>query len=141
MKKFMPVIYAIIVGGICALFLFKKVESVNSLALDGNATAVQIGVFTKRENAVNMTVKLGGIVIEDDGLYRVYYSVLSKGENIDYITKKLKEKGINYYLKRITLNNNLLEKIKKYDGLMENTNDDIKEEINSQALKAYEDHS
>lgn len=140
MKKYIPVIGAVLVGIICALFLFKKVEKVNSLALDGNATAVQIGVFTKKENAKAMAIKYGGIVMEDDDLYRVFYSVLSKNKNIEFITNKLKEKNINYYLKRITLNADMLEKIKKYDSLMENASDDIKEEINSQALKAYEDY-
>lgn len=139
MKKIFPVLLAVVVGGICALFLFKRVESVNSLVLDGNATAVQIGVFTKEENAKSMAIKYGGIVKKDEELFRVYYSVLSKEKNINYITKLLKEKGINYYLKRITLKESELEKLNKYESLMEKANNEMKSQVNSQMLKAYEE--
>lgn len=139
MKKIFPVLLAVVVGGICALFLFKRVESVNSLVLDGNATAVQIGVFTKEENAKAMAIKYGGIVKKDEDLFRVYYSVLSKEKNINYITKLLKEKGINYYLKRITLKESELEKLNKYESLMEKANNEMKSQVNSQMLKAYEE--
>ncbi len=139
MKKVFPVLLAVIVGGVCAFFLFKKVESVNSLSLEGNATAIQIGVFTRQENAKAMAIKYGGIVKEDSGLFRVYYSVLSKKENIDYITEKLKEKGINYYLKRITVSENVLNELDKYETLMESTKDEVKMDVNSKALRAYEE--
>lgn len=141
MKKFFPVILAISVGGICAFLLFRKMETVTSLKLDGNATAIQIGVFTKEDNASSMAIKYGGIVKEDEGLYRVYYSVLSKKKNIDYITKELKEKGINYYLRRITLDKDTLDELEKYENLMEKTDDTVKSDVNLRALKAYQELS
>ena len=51
MKKFKPVVFAIIIGCICALVLFKQVESDTLVQVEGNAVAIQIGVFTKEEKS------------------------------------------------------------------------------------------
>lgn len=139
MKKISPVVLAVLVGCACALFLFRKVEEKTVTHIEGNAVAVQIGVFTKKENALKMSENYGGIVTEDDGLYRVYYSVLSKDDNINFITKYLNEVGISYYLKKITLSDEMLNKMSEYETLMEKTNDKAKMTVNDELLKIYED--
>lgn len=138
MKKFKPIIFAVLIGCTCAFFLFKKVEEETLVETYGNAIAVQIGVFTKRENAVNMKDSYGGIVLEDGGIYRVYYSILNRDSNIEYVTQYLDEKGINYYLKKVNIDDEILDKSESYEELMSKTKGvDAKLSINDELLKMY----
>jgi len=139
MKKILPVVLAVITGCTCAFILFKKVEKETILETPENAVAIQIGVFTKKENAIAMSENYGGLVLEDEGVYRVYYSVLSKSDNIDFITNYLKNNGINYYIKKITLSDETLDKLSEYEELMEKTKDTAKITVNKELLKIYEE--
>lgn len=139
MKKLRPVFLAVLIGCTCAFVLFREVEEMTLTKVEGNAVAVQIGVFTKEENALNMSHTYGGIVTNDGGIYRVYYSVLSKDDNIEFITNYLDQNGINYYLKKITLEDDVLNMGAEYEVLMQSTNDESKMAINKELLKMYED--
>lgn len=138
MKKIIPVFLAILTGSVFALLLF---NSKNVLATkpkdDANAIAIQIGVFKKKENAISMSKNYGGSVIEDNGVYRVYYSVLSMNENINYITNYLDKKGINYYLKKINLREDITKELEKYEKLMADTSENSKMNVNNEILKYY----
>lgn len=139
MKKIYPVLMAVIIGCTCAFFLFKEIEKNTVNASNGNAVAIQIGVFKDSENATKMKETHGGIVYEDDGLYRVYYSILNKDENIEFITNYLDTKGLNYYLKSINLNNDILDKSLEYETLMSKTNKESKLSINEKLLDIYKE--
>ena len=139
MKKFRPVVLAVIIGCTCAFILFKQVEEKTLVKVEGNAVAIQIGVFTKEENARNMSKTYGGIVTNDGEVYRVYYSVLSNDDNIEFMTNHLKSNGINYYLKKITLDEEILDKSAEYETLMKSTNAESKMTINKELLEMYEE--
>ncbi len=139
MKKIKPVFLAVLVGCSCAFVLFTEFEERTEVAIAGNAVAVQIGVFTKEENAFKMSDAYGGIVQNDGGIYRVYYSVLSKDENIEFITNYLDSNGVNYYLKKITLDDDILSEAIKYEEMMQKTSEDAKIAINKELLEMYED--
>ena len=138
MKKLRPVILAVIIGCTCAYFLFNEVENSTIREVNGNAVAIQIGVFTKEENALNMQKTYGGIITNDDGLYRVYYSILSKDDNIEFVTNYLRNEGINYYLKKITIDEEALDESEEYEKLMSSTSEKSKMTINDELLKMYE---
>ena len=139
MRKFMPVILAVIVGTTCAFMLFRSVEKATIVDTGGNAIAIQIGVFTKRENAEAMRDNYGGVVQEDEGLYRVYYSVLCRDDNINFVTEYLDSEGINYYLKKVTLTDEVLDKVDEYEELMEKTSNKSKMNVNEEILKMYKE--
>lgn len=126
MKKLYPVFFAVLIGCSCAFFLFKEVEKNTVNAETGNAVAIQIGVFKDSENANKMKNTYGGIVFEENGLYRVYYSILNKDENIEFITNYLSDRGINYYLKSVTLKDEVLNQSFEYETLMSKTNKESK---------------
>lgn len=138
-KKLYPVFLAVLIGCGFAFFLFSKVESKTINKKSTNAVAIQIGVFKDSENATKMQKNLGGVVFEDEGIFRVYYSVLNKDENIEFMTNYLSKKGINYYLKQINLNNELLDKFYEYETLMMKTNEESKLSINEELLNIYKE--
>lgn len=139
MKKLYPVFFAVLIGCGFAFFIFNKVEGKTINKNTGNAVAVQIGVFKDLTNAEKMRDNLGGIVFEDDGIYRVYYSILNKDENIEFITNYLSKKGINYYLKSINLDNKVLDKFYEYENIMVKTNEESKLSINEELLNIYKE--
>lgn len=139
MKKLFPVVAAVVIGCSIAFFIFGKVEANTLDSEKGNAVAVQIGVFKTFENASKMRDTYGGVVLEDDGLYRVYYSILNKDENIDFITSYLTKKGINYYLKSLNLDNKVLDDSYEYETLMTKTNEESKLSINEKLLNMYKE--
>jgi len=138
MENKKPIFLAVLVGCACALFMFKSLLKVDSKEPVGNAIAIQIGVFTKKENAENLKDSFGGMILEDGGVYRVYYSILNNNENIEYMTDYLEKQGINYYLKTITVSDDLLYKSENYEALMsKTTKNDAKLTINDEILKMY----
>lgn len=139
MKKIGPVVVAVLFGCTCAFFLFNKVEKVTEVRTSGNAVAIQIGVFKNSDNAEKMSEAYGGVVFKDNDLYRVYYSILNKDDNIDFMTSYLSKKGINYYLKSIMVSPEALDSSKKYEALMSETNDESKLTINEELLNFYKE--
>lgn len=137
MKRLKPILLAVLVGCGCAFYLFKNVESKTFVENRYNAVAIQIGVFKDPDNAEAMSKTHGGVVFRDDDLYRVYYSILNKDENIDFMTRYLTDKGINYYLKNIKVDEKTLSNGREYELLMVKTNDDSKLAINEELLNMY----
>lgn len=139
MKRLKPVVLAVLVGCACAFFLFREVEDSTSIKSKGNAVAIQIGVFKSADNAEAMRETYGGMVFEDGDVYRVYYSILNKDDNIDFMINYLTDKGINYYLKSISLDEEVLDSGLEYETLMSKTKDEAKISINEQILKFYKE--
>ncbi len=139
MKKIRPTLLAVLVGCSCAFYLFKNVEKKTLVETRYNAVAVQIGVFKDADNAQKMSNTYGGLVFEDDDLYRVYYSILNKDENIDFITNYLSEKGINYYLRDLRLNEDTLADGQEIEAMMTKTKGESKLAINEELLNMYKE--
>ena len=139
MKKIRPTLLAVLVGCSCAFYLFKNVEKKTLVETRYNAVAVQIGVFKDADNAQKMSNTYGGLVFEDDDLYRVYYSILNKDENIDFITNYLSEKGINYYLRDLRLNEDTLADGQEIEAIMTITKGESKLAINEELLNMYKE--
>lgn len=139
MKKMRPILLAVIVGCTCAFYLFKNVESKTIIEPKYNAVAIQIGVFKDAENAETMSKTYGGAVFETDDLYRVYYSILNKDENIEFMTEYLTDKGINYFLKDIRIDDETLDEMREYEMMMTKTNGESKLAINEELLNKYKE--
>ncbi len=139
-KKLRPVILAVVVGCTCAFFLFKEIEKKTlDVKPDGNAVAVQIGVFKDEVNAEKMRKTHGGVIFKDEELFRVYYSILNKDDNINFITKYLDDKGINYYLKKLNIKDDVLAESIEIETLMSKTNGESKLAINEKLLNMYKE--
>lgn len=139
MKKLRSVFFAVLTGCLCAFFLFKEIE-INSLTKEtSNAVAIQIGVFKDQDKANRLQKLKGGVVIHDEDLYRVYYSILHRDENIDYITSYLRENDVNYYLKSVLLDKETLDKGLVYELEMAKEKDKDKLTINAELITMYKE--
>ena len=139
MKKNLPVILAVVVGIGCAFILFKDVKKDDIEEFQSNAKAIQIGAFIEEDKAQKMVLRLGGDIVEDGDIYRIYYGVLSNDENINFMTTYLKENGIYYYIKDLMLTDEKLESIQEYEKLMLKSKNEEKLEINKKLLERYKE--
>ena len=139
MKKIKPFMLAIFIGSICAVYLFKY-SFKDTYAFDEyNAIALQIGVFMKENYAQDLSNRYGGVIDYNDGVYRVYYTILNNEENIEYMENYLKSQSISYSIKKVYVSKEVLNEIKTYEDAMNKT-DSLKAKlnINKKILSIYE---
>lgn len=138
-KKLRPIIGAVVVGSIIAFIIFKSIEENTLLKAPTNAIAVQLGVFKTSEAALDMKKQYGGEIFEENGIYRLYYSILSRDDNIEFITNYLKDKNVNYYLKPIDIDEEALLEGQEYEKVMEKSKLDVRMSLNVELLNMYKD--
>ena len=64
---------------------------------------------------------------------------MNKDENIDFITNYLSEKGINYYLRDLRLNEDTLAYGQEIEAMMTKTKGESKLAINEELLNMYKE--
>ncbi len=141
MKKITPYILSLLLGMFFAYMLFNK-ESFN---LDSvfktipNAKAFQLGVFNNYETALNMKDKYkNAIIVKDDDVYRVYFSILTNDKVISKMEKYLIDEGINYYIKTISIEDEEFAKtIKEYEDNMLDASTTVFSSINDLIMSKF----
>ena len=137
MKKLKSFVFLAILGAFCAFLVFNKENVVSAKT---SSIAIQLGVFKNEVNAQKVKDRLGGEVFNDNGMYRVYFSVLHDKKNIDFICKYLDEKGISYYKRNIDVSENAFLKSDVYEKIMiKKTNDLEKIKTNKELIKFYKE--
>lgn len=138
MKKFLFVLLlALITGGALAYFIFSRDNS-----LDDEMVAVkafQVGAFTSYDNAKRIAERNNGIVVSDEGIYRVYVSILSDDDAIDKMRHYYDDIGLNYYLKEIVVSKSFLESIKSSEELLADSDREAYKLINLSVLNEYKE--
>lgn len=139
MKKTLIVILgAIILGGTIAFCLFNKVvlkEEINTVIVN----AFQIGAFTNLDNATKVADRNNGIVVSDEGIYRVYVAVLNDTEAIKKLRSYYEEIGLKYYLKEIKVNKEYLNCISTSEELLKKSSSDTYALLNKEMLNKYKE--
>ena len=134
MKKIKYFVVVVLIGSMLGFISFNESKDI----IETNTVAFQLGVFKNEENAIKLKERLGGIVIKDIDVYRVYYAVLHNRDNIKFIKDFLEEQNISYYIKNIDLDKTNILKSDKYEILMNNTRKNrSKLEVNNKILKFY----
>ena len=136
MKKLKLIVIAFLLGSIVAFVSFNK----ENKTYNANTVAFQLGVFKDEANAIRLKERLGGIVIKDADVYRVYYAILHDKDNIKYIESVLNKKGISYYIRNVKLDKTNFIKSDRYELLMnKSSKDKSKLKINSEMLIFYKE--
>lgn len=141
MKKILPYLISLFVGGIFGFMLFKDanfdIKEVFANTIE--ATAFQLGVFNNEESAQLLKDKYqSSIIIKDDDVYRVYYSILTNDKVITKMERYLINNNINYYLKKITItDDNLIKAISEYEKAMIEGSIDVLISINGLIMSSY----
>lgn len=103
------------------------------------ATAFQLGVFTSKDLASDYTKKYpSSIIVQDNDVYRVYYSILTKEKAINKMEKYLLDNKIFFYKKDITIKNKtLIKALKDYEPLMLNEEDNTFYSLNKLIMNSF----
>lgn len=138
MKKFMIfVLLALVIGCSLAYFMFSRDNGLNDEKV--MVKAFQVGVFTNYDNALRVADRNNGIVVSDEGVFRVYVAILSDDAAIDSMRKYYDEIGLNYYLKEISVSREFLDSIKSSEKLIKDSGKEAYNVINLSVLSAYEE--
>ena len=141
MKKLMPYLFALALGVFFSYLLFKGEDFNLKEVFSENvtATAFQLGVFNNEISALQLKNKYdGAIVMQDEDVYRVYYSILTQPRVIAKMGKYLDEQKINYYLKIITVKDSaLIKALNEYEDTMAEGSDNVLVSVNKLITSSY----
>lgn len=123
MKKTLIIILIAIISGIVMGFMFYQRFEINEVVFakqDYSAKAVQVGVFSKLENALSIKDLYDGIIVNDENLYRVYINIIKDQEVLSIMKEYYNELGINYYLKDIEISKEFNDILDDYEIILKN---------------------
>ena len=121
MKKFLPYIFSLLVGSVFGYLLFNSKDvTLNVFKEEINATGFQLGVFNSLDLAKEFSNKYpSSIVIQEDDVYRVYYSVLTNDNTINKMEEYLNNEQIAFYKKDIKVSDKgLINALTNYEKTM-----------------------
>lgn len=103
--------------------------------------AFQVGVYTSLDAATIYSTKYkNATIIKDNELYRVYVAILKNKNNIESMSKYLDSKGIEYYLKDISIDDkNLKRVINEYENVMNSESEIVFLEMNKLIMEKYKE--
>lgn len=125
-----PVICAVLLGYLCASFIFNE-YGINSMVFsENNFYLLQCGVYTNKDSSNNMKGIDTKITIKEGDKYYSYIGMTSDFKIAEKIKKIYKEKGIDIYIKESYLENkDFINQLTQYDVLLDSSK--TLEEINS----------
>lgn len=122
-KTLKIILFSTILGMGLAIFFFlsikEKAEAKNKPIL----YVFQVGVFKNKENASNYKMRFSlGKVFYDGEFYRVYIGLTVK--NKELLSTIFDNLNYNYYIKEISVKEEFMEEIIKYDELLEKSQEE-----------------
>ncbi len=126
MKKNLKVIlFSCVIGTVLATVFFLNIKEKAEAKNREIAYAFQVGVFKSEQNAENIKNNYSfAKVVKDSEYYRVFIGITSS--NKETLEKIFENKGYNYYVKEISIPEETLNEIKKYDTLFAKTSEENK---------------
>ncbi len=133
MKKLFPYLLALLLGFLVSRIIFDYKSY--------NLVGFQLGVYNSRELAIEYQKKYpSSILIKDDDVYRLFYSVLSNEKVISKMEDYLNDNEISFYKKNIVISDNgLINALNKYELSMLDVNGDAFNMINETIMGSYGD--
>lgn len=115
---------AVLIGGILAYLFYHDINK-EVIALENtenNLYLFQVGVFSNYDNALNFAPKYSSnIIYQADNFYRVL--TCATINNKDKMAKYYDENNVNYYIKKVTINDNFKKELINSDELLAKTNE------------------
>lgn len=137
MKSYLKVVIgAIIIGGVFAYFFYKDISSEVVALTNKNyeVSLFQVGVFKSQDNALNYQNNFEySVIYEDDGYYRVLVGIAYHEENKVKLEAFFTNRGVDYYVKKVKMNENFVKSLENYETVMIKTE---KEEVINNLNKA-----
>ncbi len=141
MKRIIPYLLSLILGVSFGYLLFQDADFdlKEVFANTINAKAFQIGVFNNEDGAKKLKEKYeDSIIVTDEDVYRVYYSILTNDKVISKMEKYLTTQNINYYMRNITINDEaLIKALIEYEEAMLNGSEKVLISLNNLIMSSY----
>lgn len=130
MKRYMPIVFAIIIGIIFGNIIFNSYKTETVMMSDGNVYMLQYGAYTSKSVMLENTKNLNTndyIVEQLDDIYYVYFGITTNYDNALTIVDIYKNNNIFLYIKENYLGRSeLINKLKEIDLLIKKENDSEK---------------
>ena len=130
-----------IIGGLLAFLFYKDItKEVNAITKKEDILYLfQVGVFENENNANNyLTNYPSGIIYKDNNYYRVIIAIAHNIEALEYEKKYFNNLGINYYIKEIKSDKELVNKLNNYENIIvKSTNREVINNINDSMLQIF----
>ena len=139
MKKIIPYILAILFGAGIGVLVFDRNLPTSIKHKEINATGFQVGVFTTIDAAKTYRNKYpNAIIVADDDVYRVFYSILTDNTVIEKMRNYLNTQKISYFEKDITVSDKgLITALNDYESVMKEASTKTFKSINDLILESY----
>lgn len=142
MKNYIKVIIgAVLIGGIFAYFFYNdiKKEVVALTTQENTISLFQVGVFSQIDNAKHYQELYNpAIIYETDNYYRVIIGISYHEENKVKLESYFTNKGIEYIIKEIKVNEDFINELENYETVLIKTNkDDVIANINKSMLDMF----
>ncbi len=136
MKKNIILVLSSIALGILFTFFILNKKDIYAKE-EYSVYAFQIGAYSSYENASKPS-DIPKIVINEDGLYKVYVAIYKDNNIINTMLKYFNSKNISVYLKMLKVNKDFYHKLSQYEELFLNLEDDtLYKQINESILNLY----
>lgn len=134
LKKIIPYLLAVLLGYLVSNLVFDYQNY--------KLTGFQLGVYNSYELANEYSKKYPfSIIVRDDDVYRLFYSILSNQEVINKMEDYLNTQKIAFYKKEITIKDNgLLKALNKYENSMLNSTEESFNALNRVIMESYGDN-
>jgi len=129
MKRYMPILMAVLVGIIFGNLIFDSYETEQVMTSNSNVYMLQYGAYTSKsvmnENIKDLDKDIY-ITVFQNSVYYVYLGITTNYDNALRIKKIYDEKGIFLYIKdNYVGNSQFVNRIKELDYLIESEKDDF----------------
>ena len=119
-------------------YFFNAKTEASVISTNTSLKAFQLGAFKEESSATELALKYDAKVINENGYFYVYYSVLKDEANINKMINCLDHKKIYYYIKEVGASENYKNELTKYEELMKNTTSEIAfSELNKKLISIY----
>ena len=119
-------------------YFFNAKTEAPVISTNTSLKAFQLGAFKEESSAAELALKYDAKVINENGYFYVYYSVLKDEANINKMINCLDHKKIYYYIKEVGASENYKNELTKYEELMKNTTSEIAfSELNKKLISIY----
>lgn len=146
MKKFFPIISAIIIGICLAKFMFNQYNYNSPIStVFNNGTKVyflQQGVYSNYESMQTALASFSYYIYTLEGdKYYVYVAITGSEENLEKLKGYYSNLGYSIYVKELSINNTeFLNLLEQYDTLLlKSSENSVIEAITIQTLTKYEE--
>ena len=119
-------------------YFFNAKTEAPVISTNTSLKAFQLGAFKEESSATELALKYDAKVINENGYFYVYYSVLKDEANINKMINCLDHKKIYYYIKEVGASENYKNELTIYEELMKNTTSEIAfSELNKKLISIY----